>query len=114
MTEHEELAALIDQVALAWEPDVCLLGNMTAAKLAHAAALLRQLPPDGLEAETYSHPASGARVVRDLAPASGEPGWCWCWTVRDHRHVNPFTEFPTLAAAWAALQQASREEVGNG
>jgi len=45
MTEREELAALIDQVALAWEPDVCLLGNMTAAQLARAAALLREARP---------------------------------------------------------------------
>jgi hypothetical protein len=45
MSEHEELAALIDQIALAWEPDACLLGNMTASQLARAAALLREARP---------------------------------------------------------------------
>lgn len=43
--EREELAALIDQIALAWEPEARLLGNMTAGQLARAAALLRQPAP---------------------------------------------------------------------
>lgn len=74
-----------------------------------AAALLRQLPPEGLEAEEYFHTDSGARIVRE--PCDGEPGWCW--TVRNSRHVSPCTEFPTLADAWAALQQARWQEVGD-
>ena len=80
-------------------------------RLRWAAGYLRQLPPEGLVAEEYFHPASGARIVRDLVVHSGEPGECW--TVRNNRHVNPCTEFPTLAAAWAALQQARRQEVSD-
>lgn len=85
---------------IGWEDD--------SASVDRAAALLRQLPPEGLEAMEYFHTDSGARVVHE--PRDGEPGWCW--TVRNHRRVNPCTEFPTLAAAWEALQQARREEVG--
>ena len=48
--EVAELAALIRQCALAWEPDARLLGNMTAAQLARAAELLERTatpPPVG-------------------------------------------------------------------
>ena len=41
--EAVELVALIRQIALAWEPDACLLGNMTAGQLARAADLLERL-----------------------------------------------------------------------
>lgn len=40
--EVSGLVLLIRQIALAWEPDVCLLGNMTAGQLARAADLLEQ------------------------------------------------------------------------
>lgn len=39
--EVGELVALIRQIALAWEPDACLLGNMTAGQFARAADLLQ-------------------------------------------------------------------------
>jgi hypothetical protein len=77
--------------------------------LTRAAALLRQLPPEGLSAEEYYHIDSGARIVR-------EPSEEWsggCWVVSNSRHVNPCTEFPSLDAAWAALQQARRQEAGD-
>jgi hypothetical protein len=50
--EVAELVALIRQIALAWEPDACLLGNMTASQLARAADLLEymaQLAPATLK-----------------------------------------------------------------
>ena len=71
--------------------------------------LREELPPKGLTPEEYFHADSGARIVRE--PCDGEPGWCW--TVSNSRHVNPCTEFPTLAAAWEAVQQARRQEVGD-
>jgi hypothetical protein len=43
--EVSELVTLIRQIALAWEPDACLLGNMTAGQLARAADLLQRLQP---------------------------------------------------------------------
>jgi hypothetical protein len=43
--EVGELVGLIRQIALAWEPDACLLGNMTAGQLARAADLLQRLQP---------------------------------------------------------------------
>jgi hypothetical protein len=43
--EVAELVALIRQIALAWEPDACLLGNMTAGQLCRAADLLEQHHP---------------------------------------------------------------------
>lgn len=108
--EREELARLLDgdgrylvEAALARE---CQKTWELACRVIRAAVLLRQLPPDGLEAEEYVHADSGARIVRE--PCDGEPGWCW--TVSNSRHVNPCTEFPTLAAAWTALQQARRQE----
>lgn len=105
--EVEELAAWLER-----EADCAAKHSMTnidsPEDLRRAAALLRQLPPVGLWAEEYFHPASGARIVRDLVVHSGEPGECW--TVRNSRHVNPCTEFSTLAAASAALQQTRREK----
>lgn len=43
--EVAELVALIRQISLAWEPDACLLGNMTAGQLTRAADLLEQRHP---------------------------------------------------------------------
>ena len=43
--EVQELVGLIRQIALAWEPDATLLGNMTAGQLARAADLLESLSP---------------------------------------------------------------------
>lgn len=43
--EVAELVALIRQIALAWEPEATLLGNMTAGQLARAADLLESLSP---------------------------------------------------------------------
>jgi hypothetical protein len=42
--EVGELVALILQTSLAWGPDACLLGNMTARQLTRAAELLQQRP----------------------------------------------------------------------
>lgn len=56
-----ELVALIRQIALAWEPDACLLGNMTAGQLACAADLLERLAkpePDGPAVPEGREPAS--------------------------------------------------------
>lgn len=39
--EMAELVALISQIALSWEPDACLLGNMTARQLTRVADLLQ-------------------------------------------------------------------------
>ena len=50
--EVAELAALIRQCALAWEPDARLLGNMTAAQLARAAELLERTATPPPEAPT--------------------------------------------------------------
>ena len=103
--EVEDLARCLGSVA-------CHLSGMgwvdDADYVDRAAALLRQLPPEGLMPVEYFHTDSGARIFHE--PCDGEPGWCW--TV-SNSHVNPCTEFPTLAAAWEALQQARRQEVGN-
>jgi hypothetical protein len=44
--ELNELVALIREIALAWEPEARLLGNMTAGQLARAADLLERLTSD--------------------------------------------------------------------
>lgn len=41
--EVAKLVRLIEEYALTWERDVCLLGNMTAGQLARAAVLLQRL-----------------------------------------------------------------------
>jgi hypothetical protein len=53
--EVGELVDQIHQIALAWEPDACLLGNMTAEQLARAADLLkRQQQVEDLAADAVS------------------------------------------------------------
>lgn len=87
MSEHEELAALINQVALAWEPNVCLLGNMTASQLARAAALLRQPAPAPVPVAERPWERPG------WCDAEGECWWrgrrdpAW-WTAADPRMVH--------------------------
>lgn len=75
-------------------------------RLARAAELLSQhhpepLPP-GIVPVEYWDIDSGARIVSEPA----EEGSGGCWVVLNSRHVNPCTEFPTLEAAWKALQVA--------
>jgi hypothetical protein len=76
--EVAELVALIRQIALAWEPDACLLGNMTAGQLARAADLLERLAPQPVPV--------GERLPgpEDCALWPGEPEAIpWCWAGKD-------------------------------
>jgi hypothetical protein len=68
-----ELVDQIHQIALAWEPDACLLGNMTAEQLARAADLLAQ-----------RHPAPVPVSERLPEPEDCDAkGRCWLLTVED-------------------------------
>jgi hypothetical protein len=72
--EVGELVDQIHQIALAWEPDACLLGNMTAEQLARAADLLAQ-----------RHPAPVP--VSERLPGPGDwdrNGRCWLFDPCDH------------------------------
>lgn len=91
--------------------------------LARAAVLLQQLPPEGLDAIRYSVEDDGAVIQRtSKAPES----WAvrrgsYCMSTAGEWDIEPWASdrtdewlaahrFPTLAAAWAALQQARRRE----
>jgi hypothetical protein len=79
--EVGELVDQIHQIALAWEPDACLLGNMTAEQLARAADLLAQ-----------RHPAPVPVSERLPEPEDCDAeGRCWlCGKVEgDWRLLNP-------------------------
>ena len=71
-----------------------------AAELLQLQAL--QTLPQGLIPMEYVDADSSARIVSE--PSEDGPGGCW--VVRNSRHVNPCTEFPTAEAAWDALQRA--------
>lgn len=80
--EVAELVALIRQIALTWEPDACLLGNMTAGQLARAADLLeRQAAPVPV---AVSERLPGPEDLDDqrrcwwLAPETDTKCGCWC------------------------------------
>lgn len=104
--EREELAALIEQTA---DSHNGLWPGPIIGKLFRAAALLRQLPPEGLLAVEYVHIDSGARIICEPnEECSGGH-----WAVLNSRHANPCTEFRTVADAVAALQQARQQEVGD-
>jgi hypothetical protein len=101
--EREELAALIHQIALAWEPDVCLLGNMTASQLARAAALLRQPAPTPV-------PVADRPWERE--------GWCadwgWCWVFVQGQWVRDYPQnYPdgVFLPHWAIPQPPQGGEV---
>ena len=63
--------------------------------------------PEGLFLVEYWHMDSGARIISE--PSEERSGGCW--VVRNSRHVSPFAEFPTVAAALAALQPPQGGEV---
>ena len=65
--EVPELAALIRQCALAWEPDARLLGNMTAAQLARAAELLERTATPPPEAPTAGEVVELVRWLRTIS-----------------------------------------------
>ena len=130
MTEHEELAARLDndgrhlvEVALAREGQRTL---QLAARVIRAAALLRQLPPEGLQAIRYSVVDDGAVIQRtSKAPESWAVRSCgYCMSHTGEWEIEPQPSnrtaewlathcWPTLSAAWEALQQARRQEVGD-
>lgn len=120
MTEHEELAALIDQIALAWEPNVCLLGNMTASQLARAATLLRQPAPAPADLTPVAYDAkAGTRI--ELTRSTPCPLWAvrsgaYRMSIHGEWSVEPMPSsrtadylamhsFPSPAAALAELQR---------
>ena len=70
------------------------------SSLGRAAALLRQPAPEGLVVQEYVHLDSGARIIRE--PSEEQSGGCW--VVRNSRKVSPIADFPTVAAALAALE----------
>lgn len=69
--EVTELVDLIRQnVALAWEPAACMLGNMTAGELTRAAELLEQLNPP--------QPVPVSERLPGPEDCDAE-GLCWVW-----------------------------------
>ena len=102
--EREELAQWLDTQAEYYE----CLSPEGSAKACRAAALLRQPAHEGLFPVEYWHMDSGARIFNEPSEEQPSRG---CWVVRNSRHVNPCTEFPTVAAALAALQPPQGGEV---
>ena len=86
--EVAELAALIRQCALAWEPDARLLGNMTAAQLARAAELLERTatPPPAPPTDEERLADFTKWLAREMPPNTiiGDPLW---WAPRIWRAV---------------------------
>ena len=121
--EREELAALIEQTA---DSHNGLWPGPIIGKLYRAAALLRQLPPEGVEAIRYCVEEDGAVIQRtSRAPES----WAIragssCMSTTGEWDIEPMPSertdewlanhrWPSAAAAWAALQQARQQEVGD-
>ena len=117
--EWEEVAAWLDEEAKRCA--VQFYDRITSA----AALLLRQLPPEGLEAIQYWAGDDGAVIQRtSRAPES----WAIragssCMSTTGEWDIEPMPSdrtdewlanhrWPSAAAAWAALQQARRQEVG--
>jgi hypothetical protein len=98
--DREELARLLTADAECLEADEPDMMSIDNHQLRRAAALLRQPAPEGLVVQEYVHLDSGARIIGE--PSEEQSGGCW--VVRNSRHVSPFTEFPTVAAALAALE----------
>jgi hypothetical protein len=73
--EVAELVTLIRQIALAWEPDACLLGNMTAGQLARAADLL----------ESRGQPEPVGPTDEEIT--------AWCWELSDLCRAGKSDEF---------------------
>jgi hypothetical protein len=121
--EREELATFLTKEAVAMD---YWFESDTAKKVRRAAALLRQLPPEGLEAIQYWAGDDGAVIQRTLrAPES----WAIragiaCMSTTGEWNIEPMPSdrtdewlanhrWPSAAAAWAALQQARGQEVGD-
>ena len=117
--EREELAQWLDE-----EAKRC--AAQFHDRITRAAALLRQLPPEGLEAIRYCVEEDGAVIQRtSRAPES----WAIragsaCMSTTGEWDIEPMPSdrtdewlanhrWPSAAAAWAALQQARRQEVGD-
>ena len=116
--EREELASALEVTGSYEIPSY--------EQLRRAAALLRQLPPEGLEAIQYWAGDDGAVIQRTLrAPES----WAIragsaCMSTTGEWDIEPMPSdrtdewlanhrWPSAAAAWEALQQARRQEVGD-
>ena len=98
--DREELAEWLDREAKSCA--VQFRGQIT-----RAAALLRQPAPEGLVVQEYVHLDSGARIISE--PIGEQSGGCW--VVRNSRKVSVFADFPTVAAALAALEPPQGGEV---
>ena len=116
--EREELASALEVTGSYEIPSY--------EQLRRAAALLRQLPPEGLEAIQYWAGDDGAVIQRTLrAPES----WAIragssCMSTTGEWDIEPMPSdrtdewltnhrWPSAAAAWAALQQVRGQEVGD-
>jgi hypothetical protein len=101
-----EVAELVEWLQEEADDYECIGCEDSAAKCNRAAELLQrqaqQTLPQGLIPMEYVDADSSARIVSE--PSEDGPGGCW--VVRNSRHVNPCTEFPTAEAAWDALQRA--------
>ena len=86
--EVGELVDLIRQIALAWEPDACLLGNMTAGQLARAADLLAQRHPAPV-------PVSERLPQAEDCDAEGR---CWWYRVEEDGVGEWFQRVPCQSA----------------
>ncbi len=76
----QDLAGLIRQIALAWEPDARLLGNMTAGQLARAAELL---------AQRYPQPVPVSERPWEREGWCDEQGQCWWFNPGQPAMSNP-------------------------
>jgi hypothetical protein len=78
--EVQELVGLIRQIALAWEPDATLLGNMTAGQLARAAELLSQ---------RHQQPVPVSERLWEREGWCDEQGKCWWFNPGQPAMSNP-------------------------
>lgn len=96
---HDKGAAALAEAILS-HPGICSAGLAAEGEVAEQRHL-EPVPPGFVPVE-YWDIDSDARIVSE--PAEEKSGGCW--VVLNSRHVNPCTEFPTLEAAWKALQVA--------
>ena len=124
--EQEELAQWLERIGDDYDDLYRSPSALIRPKLARAAALLRQLPPDGLTSIRYCVEEDGAVIQR----TSREPeSWAIragssCMSTTGEWDIEPMPSdrtdewltnhrWPSAAAAWAALQQARQQEVGD-
>lgn len=101
------LAAIIRQAAGNGLPGAARLAELILSHPNVARVFQPPAPAPAAELIPVVYDAGGGvRIKRIIAP-DGD------WSVRNSRHISPVTGFPTAAAAWAALQQARRQEVGD-